>query len=180
MEKSSISSKVAQVLSKAQQMANMLLMIVVPLLVTVQVILRYVLHAPLMGIEELMLFPTIWLYMLGGANASRERNHIECGILTLYIKKEKSMAIFRIIKTTLSLLISVWLTYWAYWFFTYSLKMWKLSDLLYIPMFLGESAIFIGLLLMTMYSGIELLDTLKAFLCILRGNKENEEGGVQC
>ena len=34
-------------------------------LVFIQVILRYVLHHPLMGIEELLLFPTIWLYFLG-------------------------------------------------------------------------------------------------------------------
>ncbi len=51
-----------------------------------------------MGIEELMLFPTIWLYMLGGANASQDRTHIECGILTLYIKKPRSMQIFKIFK----------------------------------------------------------------------------------
>ncbi|MFR5011834.1 MAG: hypothetical protein ACLTDI_13210 [Acutalibacteraceae bacterium] len=40
-----------------------------------------------MGIEELMLFPIIWLYMLGGANASYEKSHIECGILTLISRR---------------------------------------------------------------------------------------------
>ncbi|QEK11490.1 TRAP transporter small permease [Crassaminicella thermophila] len=169
--------KFFEILGKIQEKILMFLTILIPLLVTFQVILRYVLHAPLMGIEELMLFPIIWLYMLGGASASRARNHIECGILTLYIKKEKSMAIFKVVKTAISLMISIWLTYWAYWFFTYSLKMWKVSDLLYIPMFFGESSIFIGLTLMTMYSAIELYDMIKNLLNI---SKSIKEGGVKC
>lgn len=137
---------------------NMVLIIVTPLLVTAQVLLRYVFKMPLMGIEELLLFPIIWLYMLGGANASRERNHIICGIVSLYIKKAKSIAIFNLVRTVVSFLISCWLTYWAFWFFTYSLSRWKLSDLLYLPMFFGESAVFIGLVLMTLYTAAEVFD----------------------
>ena len=45
-------------------------------LVTVQVILR-ALNMPLFGIEELLTFPTIWLYFLGGACASFTNSHIK-------------------------------------------------------------------------------------------------------
>ena len=38
----------------------------------------------------------IWLYFLGGSMASQARNHIDCGVLVLYIKKEKSLALFRL------------------------------------------------------------------------------------
>jgi len=145
-----------------QDRINLILMIVIPVLVTIQVLLRYVFHLPLMGIEELLLFPAIWLYMLGGASASRDRSHIECGVVVLYIKKERSFALFRLVRTFISVIISFWLTYWAYWFFSYSLRLWKLSDLLYLPMFFGESAIFIGLVLMTLYTVIELIDGYQA------------------
>ncbi|MDX9918186.1 MAG: TRAP transporter small permease subunit, partial [Gudongella sp.] len=134
------------------------------LLVVGQVLLRYVFKAPLMGIEELLFFPTIWLYMLGGANASQERNHISCGILTLYIKKPLTMMKFNIMKNTVSIIVGVWLLYWAYWLFTYSLNLWKTSDLLYIPMFFMESAPFIGLLLMVFYGVIEWLDSIQIYL----------------
>lgn len=63
-----------------------------------EVVMRYVFKSSLMGVEEVMVFPIIWLYMLGGANASYEKSHIECGILTLYIKKEHSMLIFNLVK----------------------------------------------------------------------------------
>lgn len=150
--------KFLKYLVRIQNRITVGIMIIIPLMVFVQVLLRYVFKAPLMGIEELLLFPTIWLYMLGGAMASEKRSHITCGILILYIKTQKGMDIFNIIKAFFASLVSLWLTYWAFWYFAYSLKMWKTSDLLYVPMFFGESAIFIGLLLMTFYSIYELYE----------------------
>lgn len=154
----------ASLLVKLQKLITVILAISVLLLVVGQVLLRYVFKAPLMGIEELLFFPTIWLYMLGGANASQERNHISCGILTLYIKKPLTMMKFNIMKNTVSIIVGVWLLYWAYWLFTYSLNLWKTSDLLYIPMFFMESAPFIGLLLMVFYGVIEWLDSIQIYL----------------
>ncbi len=169
MGKGSVVSKISGIVKGGQELVASVLMILLPVLVCVQVVLRYVFEAPLMGIEELMLFPIIWLYMIGGANASMERTHISCGILTLYIKKPFSIALFHSVKSFISVVVSLWLTYWAYWFFDYSLTMWKESDLLYIPMFFGESAVFIGLVLMTGYSIDEFRDCLKLFRKVDQG-----------
>lgn len=160
-------------LAKAQEVITMILTIIVPIMIVYQVILRYVFQAPLMGIEEMMLFPIIWLYMIGGANASRTRTHIDCGILTLYIKEgTKGRAVFNMIRSAFSIVISIWLTYWAYWYFMYSLKVWKLSPLLKYPMFYAESAVMIGLTLMTFYTGIELIDVFKASMKKLREKRQ--------
>jgi len=132
-----------------------------PLIITYQVILRYVLKAPLMGIEELMTFFIIWLYILGGSVASEQRCHIECGILTLYIKREKTMKVFKCFKALFSLIVCSWLTRWAFWYFTYSFKLWKTSDILNIPMFFGESAMFIGLAFMLFFALLELIDYIR-------------------
>ncbi len=134
------------------------LMLFVGVLMFLQVILRYVLKIPLMGIEELLMFPTIWLYMLGGAHASYTRTHITCGVLTLILKRKKSFALFNIVQTTLSTVVALWLTRWAWWFFSYSLRTMKESPLLYIPLILAESAIFIGLVLMVLNTVVEFLN----------------------
>ena len=168
-----MTKKVLDRLISLQNLVSIVLMSIIPVMVVVQVLLRYVFHAPLMGIEEIMLFPTIWLYMLGGAMASQKRNHISCGILTLYIKKDLSMQIFNVVKCFVSFAVSVWLTYWAYWYFLYSLKTWKHSDLVGIPMFLGESAIFLGLLLMTLYAASDLFRDSKI---LIKGRKLSGEG----
>lgn len=139
------------------------LLILIPALITIQVLLRYVFQAPLMGIEEILLFPAVWLYFLGGSAASKERTHIDCGVLVLYIKKERSLALFRLVRIALSFLIGLWTIYYAFCFFRYSLTKWKLSDLLYIPMFFGESAILIGLVLMVFFTFVELLDRIAEY-----------------
>jgi len=151
-------TKFISVLGNVQQVIVLVLITIIPILVVIQVILRYVLQMPLMGIEEIMLFPTIWLYMLGGSVASKEQNHIEAGILVLYIKKEKSLALFKLVRIFIATLVSCWLTFWAFKYFMYSLRVWKLSSLLYLPLFFGESAMFIGLLLMTLFTIVELTE----------------------
>ncbi|MCI8440496.1 MAG: TRAP transporter small permease [Oscillospiraceae bacterium] len=148
--------------------------IALPLIITYQVVLRYVLKAPLMGIEELMTFFIIWLYMMGGSVASEQRAHIECGILTLYMKKEKTIAVFQCCKNIFSMIVCIWLARWAYWYFDYSLNLWKTSDILKIPMFLGESAMFIGLVFMLFFGMLELMDACKNAVKVFGKNKTGE------
>lgn len=155
--------KFLKYLVRIQNRITVSIMLIIPIMVFIQVLLRYVFKAPLMGIEELLIFPTIWLYMLGGAMASEKRSHITCGILILYIKTEKGMKIFNIVKAFFASITSLWLTYWAFWYFIYSLKMWKYSAILSAPMFFAESALFIGLVLMTFYSIYELYERLINF-----------------
>ena len=50
-------------LDKVLDWINVFSLLSVAVLMFVQVILRYVLKMPLMGIEELCYFPTVWLYL---------------------------------------------------------------------------------------------------------------------
>lgn len=166
--KSLADSGLVRIIGTIQDKIIMALLVIIPLLVFAQVLLRYVFNAPLMGIEEILLFPAIWLYFLGGSSASRARNHIDCGVLVLYIKKEKSLALFKVARMAISVVVGAWASWWAFWFFQYSLTKWKVSDLLYVPMFFGESAIFIGLVLMVFFSVVELLDCIAHYRAVAR------------
>ena len=170
-----IAAAVWRGLNPIQNWAAFALMLAVTFLVFIQVILRYLLRYPLMGIEELLLFPTIWLYFLGGAIASRERNHIECRVVTMYLKKQSALHLANVVKAAISLIVCLWLTYWAYEYLTYAVRVWKQSDMLYIPLVLGESALFIGLALMSLYTLVEVLDYASDFLHEVRGTRK---GGV--
>jgi TRAP-type transport system small permease protein len=153
----SLPSSVLRGWHAVENWAAFVLMLAVTFLVFIQVILRYVLHHPLMGIEEMLLFPTIWLYFLGGAIASRERNHIECRVVTMYVRGT-ALHIANALKAAISLGVAIWLTSGAYEYFRYALRVGKESDMLYVPLVLGESALFIGLLLMSLYTAWELAD----------------------
>lgn len=166
--------KVGKALVNVQYGASVFMALFLVLLIVMEVILRYVLKAPLMGIEELMLVPTIWLYMLGGADASYERSHIECGILTLYIKKERSKCILNFFKTILSLVLLIWLTYWGWRYLNYSLKLGKVSDLLLIPMVICEGAMFFGYLLMSFYALRDVVQAIASFRSLGRRAEKQE------
>jgi TRAP-type C4-dicarboxylate transport system permease small subunit len=148
------------VMGLIQKYLAIVICISVPAIVVYQVILRYVFKAPLMGIEELLVFFIIWLYMIGGAVASKERTHISCGILTLYMKRPLTIKLFNVAKAAFGVVCCAWITKWGWWYFTYSLNLWKTSDILKIPMFYGESAVFVGFALMLVYTFVEMCENI--------------------
>lgn len=87
-----------------------------------------------------------------------ERTHIECNVINVYVKRPLALKLLEILKSSISLGVCLWLTYWAFEYLQYSLRVWKLSNLLYIPLFFGESAIFVCLSLMAIYTAVELGD----------------------
>lgn len=136
----------------------------------VQVITRYVLQVPVMGLEESMLYPTIWLYILGAVNASREDTHIRANVLEIAIKTERGHTILAIVGEVISLIVGLWLLSWAWDFTQYAWRVWKESPTLYIPTFYSDVALMIGLALMMLYTAGHLLRHIKA----LRGQEASQ------
>ena len=128
----------------------------------VQVITRYVLQVPVMGLEETMLYPTLWLYMLGAVNASRENTHIRANVLEIFLKTPRQHTVLAIVGEVLSLIIGLWLLYWAWDFTRYSWRVWKESPTLYIPTFFADIALFTGLALMMAYTAMHLVRHVRA------------------
>ena len=133
---------------------------ILPLLISIvavmqfyQVLMRYVFELPVMGLDELVVYPTLWLYLLGSVNAAREDTQIKANVLDVFLKTDRSRLVVRVIADLMSVIVSCWLTYWAWDYFLYAKKVWKESPTLYIPTFWAECSLFIGLALMTAYSG---------------------------
>jgi TRAP-type C4-dicarboxylate transport system permease small subunit len=135
----------------------------VTLLVFVQVLLRYVFNAPLMGIEELLLFPTTWLYMLGAIKASSEKTQIVARVLEIFLRRRRHVYLLRAIASAASGVVLVWLTMLAWDFFRYVLRVWKESPTLYIPTFWYEGVVFPSICLILLFTVRELLEYRKLF-----------------
>ncbi|MBY6067950.1 TRAP transporter small permease subunit [Leisingera aquaemixtae] len=123
----------------------------------VQVVTRYLLQIPVMGLEETMLYPTIWLYILGAVNASREDTHIRANVLEIAIKTERGHTVLAIIGEIISLAVGLWLLSWAWEYTQYAWRVWKESPTLYLPTFYSEVALAAGLALMMLYTAVHLL-----------------------
>lgn len=122
----------------------------------VQVITRYVLEIPVMGLEETLLYPTLWLYVLGAVNASRENTHIRANVLEIFLKTKRQVLGLAVIGEVLSLVVGCWLTYWAWDFTKYSWRVWKESPTLYLPTFYVDVSLLVGLVLMMIYTASHL------------------------
>lgn len=128
----------------------------------VQVITRYVLQVPVMGLEETMLYPTIWLYIFGAVNASRENSHIRANVLEIFLKSERAHTILAIIGEIISLVVGLWLLSWAWEYTRYAWRVWRESPTLYIPTFYSDVALAVGLTLMMVYTGLHLARHIRA------------------
>ena len=133
-------------------------------LVTLQVILRFF-NMPLFGIEELLTFPTIWVYFLGGACAAYTNSHIECGIVKAVSKNKHAVQITEIVCNIVASALAIYVFDWAVQYSIHSLEIGKKSAVLGIPMPIGELA------LMCVYT---LVGTVKN---IVKFKEKWEEGG---
>lgn len=122
----------------------------------IQVITRYILEIPVMGLEETMVYPTMWLYIFGAVNASREDTQIRANVLEIFLKTPRQHAILAVIGEVVSLVVGVWLLSWAWDFTRYSIRVWKESPTLYIPTFYADVALFVGMVLMLIYVALHL------------------------
>lgn len=136
------------------------LMTIVAFLVFAQALLRYVFHAPLMGIEELLMFPTTWLYMFGAIKASSEKTQIVARVLEIFFTKQRHIYLLRAIAALISSVVLIWIMKWGYNFFKYSLRVWKESPTLYIPTFWYEGVVFFSLIFVLVYTVCEVVEYL--------------------
>lgn len=150
-----------------------ILISMVALMEFVQVVMRYIFEMPIMGLEEVLVYPTLWLYFLGSVNASREDTQIKANVLDVFLKTYRSKLIVRVIADALSLITCSWLTWWAWEYFRYALRVWKESPTLYIPTFYAECAMFIGMTFMTFYVVFYLFKNFKRLLVAMSYVKAN-------
>lgn len=148
----------------------------VTLLVFIQVLLRYVFNAPLMGIEELMLFPTTWLYLFGAVKASSEKTQIVARVFEIFLKTQKSVYLLRAVAAAVSCVVLIWLTRWGYDYLKYTLRVQKESPTLYIPTIRYESAVFISFVLMLLYSLYEIVEYVKLYRATPHGQVVEKQG----
>lgn len=153
-----------------------IIMIVTSLLILIgiaaTIILRYVLKKDLFGIEELIILPSIWLYFMGASLASYEKSHITADLMSSYVKNEKLLLGINVLKGILSLIIVTIVSYWSLEFLIWGISSEGKTPVWDIPMYFSILAVFIGFLLMFIYSIYHLIQDTKLYL----NNKKVKKG----
>jgi TRAP-type transport system small permease protein len=133
---------------------------IVTLLVFVQVVTRYFFAESIFGIEEAATFLAIWLYFVGGAYGAYDRGHISASLVDLVVPRQQARHAVKAFTGALTVMLSAWMTLWATRYFLLTLQRGAMSLELGIEMAWVHAAIPIGLVLMTFYFALELLEDL--------------------
>lgn len=131
-----------------------------------EVIMRYVFQAPLVGLEELAAYVAFWLYFIGGSYGSYERSHISADLSQLLFRNKlhyaKSHMVTSLIATALCLYILPWAYDYVHWGFVMNEQ--SRSTLLgdTYPVVYFQASILVGLALMAFYFFVEFCQWTKA------------------
>lgn len=131
------------------------------LMIVLGVVLRYLFHTDLYGIEEFIVIIAFWLYFMGGVYGSYEGSHIRADLLTVYIKNETVKSVLKLIELAISSAVGLVLTGWGFHYFMWGLERGARSPGWRIPLVISQCPIFIGFALMTFYFIYHLINTLR-------------------
>lgn len=130
------------------------------LLTFTQVVMRYVFESPFTGIEEASILLAVWLYFLGMGYATREREHIHGGIVSLVVKDPYKVAIIRFISSITCMLAAILFGYFASQYALKEIDRGRISTILQWPRGLWSASMFVGFAMMV---GYFLLETINEF-----------------
>lgn len=132
--------------------------IVVVVLITVSVIMRYILEKNFPGMEELIVMVAFWIYFMGGIYGSYENSHITADILSVFVEKEKTKLIIAFVREIITAIILFMASYCAIELMAYTAQAGAVSTVLKVPMIVVYAPIFIGMFMMTFYTVVHAVE----------------------
>ncbi|WP_136679843.1 TRAP transporter small permease [Neptunomonas sp. XY-337] len=142
------------------------------LLMFTQVVLRYLLNSPFSGIEEASILLAVWIYFLGMGYATREREHIHGGIVSLVVKDPYKVKLIRFIGSITCMLAAILFGYFACKYALKEIDKGRVSINLRWPRGIWSASMIVGFAMMV---GYFLLETINEWRDIRR-MKRSQKG----
>ena len=132
--------------------------LILALMVCVQVVARYFFNTAIFGIEEVACYLAIWLYFIGAALGAEQREHMSASLVDVMLHNETAKKVLKLFTGVVSVVLSAWMTIWAYELAAWSIEFNMMSTEINLPVGLAQVAMPIGLGLMTLYFFTELVE----------------------
>ncbi|GGK71311.1 TRAP transporter small permease [Amphritea balenae] len=123
-----------------------------------QVIMRYVLESPFTGIEEASILLAVWVYFLGMGYATREREHIHGGIVSLVVKDPYKVGVIRFIGSVTCMLAAILFGYFACKYALKEIDKGRVSVNLRWPRGIWSASMIVGFAMMVGYFMLETIN----------------------
>ncbi len=145
-------------------------------LVFSQVITRYFMDSSFNGIEETSILLAVWVYFLGMGYATRKREHIHGGIVTLVVKSQRKIAWIRLINTVICMLAACFFGYFAYKYAIGEILKGRVSPTLRWPRGIWSASMIVGF---TMMVGYFLLEAITQYRDLLKPSSKSSDNSAQ-
>jgi TRAP-type C4-dicarboxylate transport system permease small subunit len=130
----------------------------VTLLVFIQVIMRYFFDVPLYGIEEIAIYLAVWAYFIGASYGAHQKEHISASLVDVFLPDGRAQIFIGILADLVTVVVSAWMITWSWYYLAWTFKRGTASVDLGLHMGWVHSAIFVGLILMTLYFAIDFVE----------------------
>lgn len=144
-------------------------MISLGLLMAAQVFMRYVVSLPFLGIEEMAPMLAVWVYFVGMAYSSRDRDHIEGGLLSLMFKSENVLLAIRLAGSIICLVALVIFLNYAWDFASFNMSLNRKSAYMRLPKYLWDLSMVFGFGMMSLYMVLQVFLEARALVSRERG-----------
>lgn len=141
-----------------QRMIMVLTGLLVTILMTVQIVTRYVFGFSIYGIEELMSFFAVWLYFMGSAHGAWSRGHISASLLDVVLPFGRAQQALRVLACAVTTVLTAWMAVWATEYLFSSIRRNLMSLEVGIPLAWVNVVMPLGLILMTFYFLVECIE----------------------
>lgn len=146
-------AQLAQVISVAMVTSTMSL----GFLMAAQVVMRYGLESPFLGIEELAPMLALWAYFLGMICATRDQDHISGGIVALLFENKTLIKVIRLAGSGACLLAVCLFGYFALKFALFNFDLGRKSVYMRWPKYLWDFSMVVGFILMGFYYCLQII-----------------------
>ena len=146
-----IFTSIDSALSKIIQAVVVILSLFVASAMVLGIVLRSVLNAPMLGLEEIILFSVMWLYMMGAALASRERSHLSADFVSVVVSNARVRHGLHLLATLVSLVMVLAFVVWSYDLLAWGFSKQRSTPVFQLPLYLSQASMFCASLLFLFY-----------------------------
>lgn len=115
------------------------------------IVMRSALNAPMLGLEEVILFSVMWLYMMGAALASRERSHLSADFVAVFVNNARTRNALHLLATLISLIMVIAFVVWSYDLLSWGLERQQSTPVFQLPLYLSQGSLFAASVLFLFY-----------------------------
>ena len=148
----SMLSNIEKILLRFERAIMLSVGLLLPAMITVGVIFRYILKTDLFAIEEFEVFLAIWFYFMGSAYASYKKQQITADILQAMVKSFATRKLVAIIASLIMVLVSIAFCYYSFDMMAYSWDKQPRTAVWKLPLVWEYLAVLLGFIIMTVYS----------------------------